>query len=280
MAASGRLTLDRLQPGAALEVMRFDDLSVGEDEVRAPHRHDYHELIWVLSGAGQHLIDGEPLPVEPQTVTVIGRGQVHVFRQAEGVRGGLLRFSDELLAGAAGRIVGGWLLNGGGGRTIHVPDGACGTLEGLFAALADEAGRPPDAYSADVERNLVSTLMLWLERWYDAVRTERRDSDDADVQLHRRFTRLLEDDFAAHHDAAHYADALAVPPAALSKTLSELTGRSTKESSPTGSCLRPTARTLPTPPPLTSGRRNREGPPQEVHASAGFRHTEPPPALR
>ena len=72
-------------------------------------------------------------------------------------------------------------------------------------------------------------MLLWLERWYDAVRTERRDADDADVQLHRRFTRLLEDDFARHHDAAHYADALAVPPAALSKTLSELTGRSTKE---------------------------------------------------
>jgi hypothetical protein len=32
MAASGRLTLDRLQPGAALEVMCFDDLSVGEGD--------------------------------------------------------------------------------------------------------------------------------------------------------------------------------------------------------------------------------------------------------
>jgi AraC family transcriptional activator of pobA len=229
MAASGRLTLDRLQPGAALEVMRFDDFSLGEDEVREPHRHDYHELIWVLSGEGEHLIDGEPMPVEPKTVTVIGRGQVHVFRHAEGVRGGLLRFSDELLAGAGGRIVGGWLLNGGGGRTIHVPEGACATLDGLVTALVEEAGRPADAYSADVERNLVSTVLLWLERWYDAVRTERRDSDDADVQLHRRFTRLIEDDFARHHDAAHYADALAMPPAALSKTLSELTGRSTKE---------------------------------------------------
>jgi AraC family transcriptional activator of pobA len=82
MAASGRLTLDRLQPGAALQVMRFDDFSVGEDEVREPHRHDYHELIWVLSGEGEHLIDGVPMAVEPRTVTVIGRGQVHVFRRA------------------------------------------------------------------------------------------------------------------------------------------------------------------------------------------------------
>jgi AraC family transcriptional activator of pobA len=224
-----KLTLDRLEPGAALEVLRLDGMHVDEEGVREPHRHDYHELIWVLAGAGEHLIDGQPVPVRERTITIIGRGQVHQFRRAEIARGGVLRFSDELLAGGGGRIVGGWLLSGGGGRTIAVPDGACGTLDALFGALADEAARPADPYSSDVERNLVSTLLLWLERWYDAARTERRDADDAEVQLHRRFTRRLESDFVRHHDAAHYADALAVPPAALSKTLTELTGRSTKE---------------------------------------------------
>ena len=56
-----------------------------------------------------------------------------------------------------------------------------------------------------------------MERWYDASRSEARDPDDADVQLHRRFAALLESDFARHHDAGHYADALGVPPAALSR---------------------------------------------------------------
>jgi AraC family transcriptional regulator, transcriptional activator of pobA len=209
--------------------MQLDGMRVEEEGAREPHRHDYHELIWVLSGAGEHVIDGEPVPVRERTITIIGRGQVHQFRRAEEVRGGVLRFGDELLAGGGGRIAGGWLLSGAGGRTIAVPDGACGTLDALFAALADEAARPPDSYSSDVERNLVSTVLLWLERWYDAGRTERREADDAEVQLHRRFTQRLEADFVRHHDAGHYADALAVPPAALSKTLAELTGRSTKE---------------------------------------------------
>ena len=224
-----KLAFDRLEPGAALQVIRLDGMRVEEEGARDPHRHDYHELIWVLSGAGEHLIDGEPVPVQERTITIIGRGQVHQFRRAEDVRGGVLRFGDELLAGGGGRIVGGWLLSGAGGRTIAVPEGSCDTLDALFAALAGEAARPPDPYSSDVERNLVSTLLLWLERWYDAGRTERRDADDAEVQLHRRFTQRLEADFVRHHDAGHYADALAVPPAALSKTLTELTGRSTKE---------------------------------------------------
>ena len=54
-------------------------------------------------------------------------------------------------------------------------------------------------------------------------------STGTDVQLHRRFAARLEADFARHHDAAHYADALAVPGAALAKALQRLTGRTTKE---------------------------------------------------
>jgi AraC family transcriptional activator of pobA len=52
---------------------------------RTPHRHDYHELIWTRCGTGHHLIDGEVTEVRPNSLTVIGRGQVHVFEQARDV---------------------------------------------------------------------------------------------------------------------------------------------------------------------------------------------------
>ena len=93
---------------------------IGELLVREPHRHDYHELIWVRDGAGQHLIDGAPVPVEPRTVTLIGRGAVHVFERAEGLTGAVLRFGDELLP-SGGRAAPGWLLAGRGGRTSRCP---------------------------------------------------------------------------------------------------------------------------------------------------------------
>jgi AraC family transcriptional regulator, transcriptional activator of pobA len=227
--AAGRLSLDRLDAGEAVEVVWLEDERIGAGTVREPHRHDYHEVIWVRCGAGQHLIDGRPVPVRPGTVTLIGRGQVHVFERAEGLTAGVLRFGDELLAGAAQRVAPGWLLAGRGGRTIAVPPGEAGALEAAIRAVQAEAARPPDPLTADVQRHLVAVVLLWIERWYEGARTERRDADDAEVQLHRRFARLLEDDFARHHDAAHYADALAVPPAALSRALTQVTGRSTKE---------------------------------------------------
>jgi AraC family transcriptional activator of pobA len=225
-----RLTVDRMAAGGAVEVRLLDGLRIGEGPIRDPHRHDYHELMWLREGKGEQLVDGEPMGIEPGTVTVIARGQVHQFRHATGLRGALVRITDAALAGeGAGRIPAGWLLGGRGGRTIAVPPGERDRFEAVLGALHAETRRPPDPYSADVVRHLTSTVLLWLQRWHEASRTERPDADDTDVQLHRRFAELLERDFARHHDVAHYADALRVPAAALSRALTTLTGRGTKE---------------------------------------------------
>ena len=224
-----RLTIDRLDGGAA-QVVRLDGARFGGAAAREPHRHDYHELIWIRDGRGQHSIDGATVPVRPGTVTVIGRGQVHVFEEGEALDGAVVRFAEEILADpGARRGTPAWLLAGRGGRTVVVPHGEQARLDGLIDALGAELERPPDEHSPELQRHLLSAILLWIERWYDASRTERRAADDAEVQLHRRFTRRLEEDFARHHDAAHYAEALGVPAAALSRALAHVTGRATKD---------------------------------------------------
>jgi AraC family transcriptional activator of pobA len=227
------LTLDRIPaPAGTVHVERIDGLRLSGDAstVREPHRHDYHELVWVRAGRGRHLLDGRPLAVRPHSLTLIGRGQVHVFAHAEDIEGAVVRFGDAaLLGGEAQRATPGWMLAGRGGHTVEVPESDVAGLEAVIVALEAEAGRPPDARSAELERHLVSVLLLWVERWYEATRTERRDADDAEILLHRRFAERLEADYAGHHDAAHYAGALGVPAAALSRALTHVTGRSTKE---------------------------------------------------
>jgi hypothetical protein len=105
MKRGGRtLALDRLpDPADAAKVLWLRGLDVGGEagRVREPHRHDYHELVWIHSGRGEHLLDGQPVPVRPGTVTLIGRGQVHVFVCARAVEGAVVRFGDELLFGSA-----------------------------------------------------------------------------------------------------------------------------------------------------------------------------------
>ena len=225
------LAVDRLPE--ALEVVLVEDARFGAEAPqgpREPHRHDYHELLWTRRGRGEHLIDGVLSPVRPGTVTLIGRGQVHVFRRASGLSGAIVRFGAEMLhEGAAARANPAWLIGSRGARTIGVPPSEVTSLESTIATLAAETRRPLDGCSLDLQRHLLATILLWVERWYDATRTEARDPDDADVQLYRRFDLVLERDFARHHGAGHYADALAVPPAQLSRALAHVTGRTTKQ---------------------------------------------------
>jgi AraC family transcriptional regulator, transcriptional activator of pobA len=228
------LAVDRLsEVGASLEVVLLEDASFGvESECgpRRPHRHDYHELIWTRSGIGHHLIDGDVSPVEAHAVTVIGRGQVHVFERARGLHGAVVRFGDELLHGdAAARANPGWLLGVRGARSVAVPAGDVPRLESVIEALAAETRRPADSCSLDLQRHLLSAVLLWVERWYEASRTQQREADDGEVQLYRRFVDVLERDFARHHAAVHYADELRVPQSVLSRALTHVTGRGTKE---------------------------------------------------
>jgi AraC family transcriptional regulator, transcriptional activator of pobA len=228
--SDGELTLDRLpDPAEVVHVLPLEGLSTGPADAREPHRHDYDELIWMRSGRGHHLIDGRRVEAVAGSITLIGRGQVHVFECAEGVDGAVVRFREELLFGESEqRGAAGWLLAGSSGRTVMVPDEENARLDAVIEALRAEVARPHDAQSAELERELVSVILLWIERWYDAAHSELREADESDVRLLQRFVSLLESDYARHHDAAHYADALAVPPAALSRALTRATGSSTK----------------------------------------------------
>ena len=195
-------------------------MEIGEARApRAPHRHDYHELIWIRSGAGEQLLDGEAVPVRPGTVTVVGRARC----TCSGARSrSAAPCSASPASSARRRRADRRGLDAGRPRRPHRggPPGRPALADG--ALRRPRRGGPPPSRSLRRRRRSatsLATLLLWLERWYDGSRAERRDAADADVQLHRRFTARLEADFAAHHDAAHYADALAVPPAALARAL-------------------------------------------------------------
>jgi AraC family transcriptional activator of pobA len=230
--AGHTLALDRLDKAPlSLEVVILENAMV--DGCTAcgpgrPHRHDYHEIIWASQGTSRHRIDDETEASGPTTMTLIGRGQVHVFETATNLTGAIVRFGDELLhEGPAARASPVWLL-GGHPRTLRVPAAETARVDSIAETLAAETSRPMDARSVDLYRHLLLTLLLWVERWVDDGRADRRETGDASDQLHRRFVETLERDFAHHQDVSHYADELRVPSAVLSRALGEATGQTTK----------------------------------------------------
>ena len=230
---AGHLPVHRLRQ----EVLSFDVVSSARDSfgtavqgLREPHRHAYHEISWTRGGSGLHLIDGRPSPVVPGALTLIGRGQVHAFECGSRIVGATVRFGEELLAGQSPtRARPGWLLDPHGRRSVPVPPADVPHLEGIYAALVAETSRPLDSRSIDVQRYLLATLLLWVDRWYEDASTEQRSADDADTELYARFLSLLDRDFARHHDIGHYVTALAVSSAQLSRVLARVSGRTSKE---------------------------------------------------
>jgi AraC family transcriptional activator of pobA len=217
------------EAGPSLQVILIEDGGAQVEQAPVPpHRHDYHELIWVRRGLGRHMVDGERFEAGPHTLTLIRRGQVHAFERAMDVDAAVIRFGDELLYEGPARANPSWLVGATALRALTVPDGEVQRVESIVDALVAETRRRFDARTVDLYRHLLFTLLLWAERWYDASRGPGLSSDDADVELYRRFAHALEQDFARYRSVGHYADALGVPPAVLSRALSKTTGRTTK----------------------------------------------------
>jgi AraC family transcriptional activator of pobA len=207
----------------ALEVLPLELDRIDGDDVLEPHRHAYHELIWVREGSGGHLIDGDRVEFGPHTMTLIAKGQVHQFERAERIRGYVVRFDDEWLSGSRR-----WLFSGQACTPLTVPEDEAARFDSLLDLLRVEVERPPGPESAELRRNLLSAALLWAQRWREA-QLEGGGATSTDVQLHRSFQETLERDFTKSHEARHYASELGVTTGTLSRTLTRLTGRTTKQ---------------------------------------------------
>jgi AraC family transcriptional activator of pobA len=217
-------TVDDLPAEAhALEVRSLHLESIDGDDVREPHRHAYHELIWVREGSGRHLIDGDAVEFGARTLTLIAKGQVHQFERADRVEGVVVRFDDEWLTDSPR-----WLLTAHACAALSVPEAEAPSFDTLLDLLRVEMERPPGPESAQLRRHLLAAALLWAQRWHEA-QLERGGATSSDVQLHREFLETLERDFTTNHEARHYAQELGVTTGTLSRTLTRLTGRTTKQ---------------------------------------------------
>jgi AraC family transcriptional activator of pobA len=206
-----------------LEVIEVHLDSIGDGDARDPHRHAYHELIWVREGQGRHLIDGEPVDFGPRTLTLIAKGQVHQFQRADDVTAVVARFEDDWLTDSRR-----WLFSGQSCTALGVPDEDAPRFDALLDLLRVEVERPAGPESAELRRHLLSAVLLWAQRWREG-QLEEGGASRTDLQLYQQFDELLERDFATHHDAAHYAAELGMTTGTLSRLLTKLTGQSTKQ---------------------------------------------------
>ena len=185
----------------------FDGFTLsGHDAQARPHRHAYHEVLWIEGGSGQHSVDGVRSELAPQTLSVITAGQMHEFHRVQGVSGALLCLEPELWRAAPvlGHSPADWV-----------------TWRALWQVLGREYARSTQQLPHALRESLTLALQL-LEREFAPAAPSRETSRVA------RFHALLEQHFRLQHEVAFYAAQLHCTPDQLSREVRASSGRNAK----------------------------------------------------
>ncbi|MFH8407506.1 helix-turn-helix domain-containing protein [Streptomyces sp. NPDC018019] len=62
-----------------------------------PHRHSFHEIVYVTGGTGSHVLDEFRWPLRPPHLCFITPGRVHYWDHVSGLRGWVILFTDDFL---------------------------------------------------------------------------------------------------------------------------------------------------------------------------------------
>ena len=198
----------------------------------APHRHNFQEVFIVQSGSGKHAIDGQSIDLLPGTVSLIGKGHVHLVEHISDFTGWVLRFGDDFLPAeliSQARHDYTVLFNRFGrdhSLTISLAD--LDDLRVVLDLMEAEWSAAGAARQEHALRHLLALLIIRLERIYQrSLGAAQHERDE--YRVYQEFIGVLEREFALHHDVQHYAAALEIAPIRLSRILGRIVGKTTKQ---------------------------------------------------
>ncbi len=197
-----------------------------------PHRHTYHEIIWMRSGSGKHRIDDELIEITPTTFYWIKQGQVHDFQKGTDLDGLLIRFTNHFLPYDPHTALSTSLIsqfqnqNAFRLRPEEIP-----AYERILQALLVEYEGDKNTFGrTGVLQHLLMALLIMLERRSRASSMSAFDRvDDPDRQIFQRFIHLLEEHFRAEHQVGFYASQLGVNNRKLSAICKRYAGLTAKQ---------------------------------------------------
>lgn len=207
---------------AFLYVEHFERWSMQSAQDDPPHRHDFHEVIWFESGAGQHIVDQHMIEIQARHLCMVARGQVHLFKSAQELSGYLVCFRDEFVTQASGHVA---LFNTASAIDLEIDDMSFELGSGILRLLLSEYERPDLPARAKLLHQLTLTFLTLVER----VHHRQLNYTPIDYGLYRRFLELLEIHYASHHEVLFYANLLSSSAGQLSKLVQQAVNKSVKQ---------------------------------------------------
>ncbi|MFN8466604.1 MAG: helix-turn-helix domain-containing protein [Caldilineaceae bacterium] len=196
------------------------------------HRHNFHEIIFVLNGRGRHTIDGQAADLLAHSVALIARGQVHRVEYSDGLAIYLVRFTDDFLP--AELVSPTWDYHGmlfnhvGLNQTLQLQPSDADDVIRCLDLIGHEYVLDTAFQRYTTLRHLLAVLVIRLGRIVERALCPTAASRAA-IAVYQSFMPLLEQHFADRHDVQYYADALRMSPANLSRQLQAILGKTTKQ---------------------------------------------------
>ncbi|MFI1935745.1 helix-turn-helix domain-containing protein [Streptomyces purpureus] len=182
-----------------------------------PHRHSFYEIVHVTGGRGAHVLDLVHWPLEPPHLCVITPGQVHYWKDADGLTGDVVLFNEDFLlshpedAGALRLLA---------GRPWLRLTGENADIAGLFTEMRREYGALREGY-AGVLRAYLHILVV---RALRASEPGPCPAAGRAAELAASFTRLIARPDAELRSVPEYAQKLGVSAGHLHALVKQATG--------------------------------------------------------
>lgn len=200
-------------------------------EVKYPHRHDFFEILFLVKGSGNHVIDGNRYPIHPPCVFFMSPGQAHKLEFSNDIEGFIYLFTPDF-----------YLFDRNNqNRLIEFPffftiqktnpplqlsqNEERKFLESLFVRAIAEVGQAE--YSPDMLRSLLDLILITCSRLYPS--DDQMTSKGKGHLLVKRFYQLVEENYHLNLSVGQYAGQLAVTANHLTQTIKALTGKTSAQ---------------------------------------------------
>jgi AraC family transcriptional activator of pobA len=214
------------------EITRISDIFKCHKELlTTPHRNEFYNIFWFQKGSPVHLVDFNPVQIEPNTFLFISKSRVHRFDLAGEYDGLGLFFTDSFFCRNekdSAFLHNSMLFN----DLLDTPSITLQSSEAplihLFEFMSVEAGNPVDCTQHDILKNLLNAFLLLAERERKkAGFSEIRKGPDLDLTL--SFKEILEKEFRGTKTVSAYAMKTHVSEKRLNQATSRVLGKTPKE---------------------------------------------------
>lgn len=171
------------------------------------HRHDFHELLFITTGTGTHMLDMVAREVKAPSLHLVSPGQVHQLTRSADMTGDVVMFAPAALLGQGQGARAELFARAEGPASIALTVEQLGEARALVALMEKEltANRP----MAEVVEGYLGILLIKCAAWARSADGDAVAPRDANDPV-RRFLDMVEQGYLDARQVSHYAERLAM----------------------------------------------------------------------